>query len=247
MTERATRIMRRQIMLTRLVLAVAAIVVLASPARAQTGPAGHWEGTCTVENHELTLSLDLARNPKAEWVASMGIPSANATGLVVQDVVVNGDSVKFVAVELMMATFDLTLGADGRMKGGFSNPQLTVPIEFRRTGDAKVETIAPSPAVSKELEGDWEGSLNLGGNQPFRMVVHLRNQPDGTVAATLDSLDRNAMGVPLNDVKQAGAKVAFGVRVAHSRFEGTLNKEGTELAGQWTHEQGGVPFTLRKR
>ena len=47
----------------------------------------------------------------------MGVLSENMTGMVVKDLVVNGKSVKFVAVELMMVLFDLTLNSDGTMRG----------------------------------------------------------------------------------------------------------------------------------
>ena len=160
------------------------------------------------------------------------------------NVAVNGKSVKFVAVELRMAPFDLTLGADGRMRGTISSPQGSLPVEFKRTGEAKVELIPRSPGVSKELEGDWEGSIE-SPNGAFRLVFHFKNQPDHTVAATIDS--NNAVGMPLNNVKQTGQKVEFGMKVAGATFQGSLNKEGTELAGQLTHEANSTPLTLRKK
>jgi hypothetical protein len=183
----------------------------------------------------------------------MGVPSANATGMVVMDVAVNGMSVKFVAVELQMATFDLTLGPDGRMKGTMSSPQGPmsaqgpVPVELKRTGEAKVELIPASPAVSKELEGDWDGSLQAPNGMSFPLVFHFKNQPDKTVAATMDSPMVNAVALPLNDVKQTGQKVEFGMKIAGGTFQGSLNKEGTELAGQLMHGAEGMPLTLRKK
>jgi hypothetical protein len=150
-------------MFTRSLRGAGVAVFFASLVCAQVGPDGHWEGSFTVNNRETGLSLDLAKNAKSEWIASMGLPSQNMTGLVVMDVAVNGKSVKFVAVELQMATCDLTLGPDGRMKGTMSAPQGPMstqgpmPVELKRTGEAKVELIPRSPAVSKELEGDWEG------------------------------------------------------------------------------------------
>jgi hypothetical protein len=217
---------------------------------AQAGPDGHWEGSFTVNNREIGVSLELAKNAKAEWIASMGVPSQNATGLVVKDVAVNGKSVKFVAVELQMAPFDLTLGPDGRMTGTISRPQGSVPVEFKRTGEAKVDLIPGSPAVSKELEGDWEGLFG-GPNAPnggIRVVFHFKNKPDNTVAATMDSgLAASMVGMPLNDVKQTGQKVEFGIKIANASFEGTLNKEGTELVGRVIHEGGSEPLTLRKK
>jgi hypothetical protein len=233
-------------MFTRFLRGAGAAVLFASLVCAQTGPAGHWEGAFAAGNRQIGLALDLAKNARSEWIASMTIPSENATGLVVSDVAVNGNSVKFVGVELMMAKFDLTLGPDGRMTGTLTNGQNSTPIDFKRTGEAKVELIPASPAVSKELEGDWEGSLQTPG-RAFRMVFHFKNQADQTVAATIDTPDSGAMGLPLNNVKQTGQKVEFGVKIAHGAFQGALNPEGTELAGQFTHEQVSMPLTLRKK
>jgi len=42
-----------------------------------------------------------------------------------------------------------------------------------------VELIPASPAVSKELEGDWEGSLQ-GPTVRCPVVFHFKNQPDKT-------------------------------------------------------------------
>jgi hypothetical protein len=234
------------LMSTRLLRGAGAAVLFASLVCAQTGPAGQWEGAFTAGNREIGLTLDLAKNARSEWIASMSVPSENAAGLVVMDVVVNGNSVKFVGVELMMSKFDLTLGPDGRMKGTLTNPQSSAPIEFKRTGEARVELIPGSPAVSKELEGDWEGSLQTPG-RAFRMIFHFRNQTDKTVAATIDTPDSGAMGLPLDHVRQTGQKVEFGIKIAHGAFQGALNPEGAELAGQFTHEQDSVPLTLRKK
>ena len=240
-------------MSTRLLRGAGAAVLFASLVCAQAGPDGHWEGSFTVNNREVGVSLDLAKNEKSEWIASMGLPSGNATGLVVMNVAVNGKSVKFVAVEFQMATFDLTLGPDGRMKGTMSAPQGpmstqgSVPVELKRTGEAKVELIPRSPAVSKELEGDWEGSLQDPNGVLHPLVFHFKNLPDKTVAATMDNPERNFMAMPLNNVKQTGQKVEFAIKVAHGSFQGSLNKEGTELAGQLTHEANSAPLTLRKK
>lgn len=208
------------------------------------GPAGHWEGDITGDGPlRMRVTLDLAKNAKSEWIASMGVPSANKSDLVVKDVVVNGKSVKFVAAELMMAGFDLTLGPDGSLKGMVSGPR-SQPVAFKRTGEAKVELVPASPAVSKALEGDWEGSLQTPSG-PAPMVFHFKNQPDQTVTATCDS--GNAAGMPLKNVKQTGQKVEFAVVVDYSAFKGSLNQAGTELAGQFTAGPTSMSLTLRKK
>ena len=234
-------------MFTRSLLGAGAAFCLASLAWAQVSPDGHWEGALTVDNRQVGLTLDLAKNGKSEWVASMGMPSENAIGLVVKDLAVSGKSVKFMAVELQMSIVDLTLGPDGKLAGTISSPRGSLPIEFKRTGEAKVALPSASPAVSKELEGDWEGSLQGPDGALHPLVFHFKNLPDKTVAATMDSPDRNAMGMPVNDVRQTGQKVEFGLKIAQSSFQGSLNKEGTELALQMINEAGSLPVTLRKK
>jgi hypothetical protein len=229
---------------TNIPLCVAALL-LASVLCVLANLAGHWEGEVIGDGAQrIRVSLDLDKNAKSEWIASMGLPAENMTGLVVQDVTVEGKSVKFVAVELMMTPFDLTLGPEGTLKGTTSGP-VAQPVEFKRTGEAKVELIPASPAVSQQLEGDWEGTIQTPG-RPVLMVFHFKNQPDKTVMATFNT-DDGAGLLPLNDVRQTGQKVEVGMRIAHGRFEGTLNKEGTELSGQFTHGEITKPLTLRKK
>jgi hypothetical protein len=230
----------------RFLCSMCALLFFAALACAQESLEGHWEGALKIDNREIGISLDLAKNAKLEWIASMGLPSEKMTGLVVMNVAAHDKSVSFVAVELQMAKCDLTLSSDSSMKGVISTPQGPVPIEFKRTGEAKVELIPASPAVSKELEGDWEGSLQMP-NRAVRIIVHFKNQPDKTVSATIDTPDSGGMGLPLNNVKQAGPKVEFGVKIAHANFQGTLNQECTELAGQFSHEENHGPLTLRKK
>ncbi len=226
-----------------------AILLFATLASAQSSPEGHWEGTLKVGNNDIVLALDLAKNAKSEWIGSMGVPAEKMTGLVVMDIKVSGSSIKFTAVELQMAKVDLTLGTDGIMKGTLATPQGPVPIEFKRAGDAKVALIPPSPAVAKEFEGDWEGSLQTPG-RTFRLIFHFKNQPDNTVAATIDSPDGGmgaGFGLPLNDVKQTGKQIEFGIKIAHAEFKGTINQDSTEIAGQFGHEKDFTSLTLKKR
>jgi hypothetical protein len=232
-------------MSTRLLRGVGAAVLFAALSCAQTGPGGHWEGAFTAGNREIGLTLDLARNDKAKWIASMGMPASNETGLVVKDLAVNGNSVKFMAVELQMAKLDLTL-ADGNLVGTITGPGGSLPIQFKRTGEANVQLPAASPAVSKDLEGDWAGILETPGPE-LQIAVHFKNQPDNTVIATIDIPARNAIGMPINDVKQTGDRVEFGLKIAHSSFQGTLHKDRGELTGKLGHDEQAMQVTLKKK
>lgn len=239
----------RMMLLTAAILVCLAAHALAAftAASAEGNPEGHWEGTLKAENQDIGLSLDLGKNEKSEWIGSMGIPSQNISGLVVMDIKVDGNALRFVALELRIAKVALTLMPEGILKGTISNPRGDlVPIEFRRTGMAKVELIASSPAVSKELEGDWDGSLQTPGRS-VPIILHFKNRPDNTVAATIDTPESGSMGAPLNDVKQDGLKVQFGLKIAHGRFLGMLNETGNQLSGELIHEQTRMQLSLKKK
>jgi len=130
------------------------------PTGPETGPAGHWEGIFKVNDREIGLALDLAKNAKSEWIASMSVPAENATGLVVTDVVVSGDSVKFVGVELMMARFDLTLGPDGRMGGDHLQPAKYIANRIQTYRPTESGTGPGQPGGVERLRG------RLGGLAP---------------------------------------------------------------------------------
>jgi hypothetical protein len=190
----------------------------AASAVAQTDFSGHWEGTVDTPSGPTRLALDLAKNEKGVWVASLGVPEQKMTGLRVTDISVAGSEVRFAAPDLPGSpAFELTL-ADGKLT-------------------------PPSPAVSKELEGDWEGAISLPNGQSIPLAFHFKNQPDQTVEATIDSPSQGAQGLPLKAVAQKGAVVEFAVGVGGS-YKGTLNKEGTEIAGEWTQRSGAAPLTL---
>ena len=221
-----------------------ACALAAASAIAQTDFSGHWEGTVDAPNGPTRLALDLAKNEKGVWVASLGVPEQKVTGLRVTDISVVGSEVRFAAPDLPGSpTFELTL-ADGKLKGALLVQALSLALEMQRTGDAKVEVTPPSPAVSKELEGDWEGAISLPNGQSIPLAFHFKNQPDRTVEGTIDSPSQGVQGIPLKGITQKGAVVEFEVLAVGGSYKGTLNKEGTEIAGEWTQRQAAAPLTL---
>ena len=211
---------------------------------AQTDFAGHWEAAVDVPNGPTRVALDLAKNAKGAWVASLGVPEQKITGLRVTDIEVMGSEVRFTAPDLPGSpTFELTL-ANGKLTGALLVEALSLVVEMQRTGDAKVEIAPPSPAVSKELEGDWEGALSLPDGQSRPIIIRFKNRPDRTAEATIESPTQGVQGFPLKEVAQKGAVVEFTVQAVGGSYKGTLNKEGTEITGQWAQRQGAAPLTL---
>lgn len=90
------------------------------------------------------------------------------------------------------------------------------------------------------LEGTWNGLLEAGGTR-LRIAVEVTRSDAGTYAAKFNSLDQNAT-IPIDTVTVNGDSVRFEVKSAGIVYEGTLNKDGTELKGTFT--QGGQSFPL---
>jgi uncharacterized protein YciI len=102
----------------------------------------------------------------------------------------------------------------------------------------------PSPAVSKDLEGDWAGTLKMAAAE-LPVAVHFKNRH--TVDATIDIPAQKAMGMPLGGVKQTGDKVEFRLNAARAAFQGTLNKDCTELTGEIAQGSQSMSVTLKKK
>lgn len=106
--------------------------------------------------------------------------------------------------------------------------------------------IAPQ-AVSPgngSIVGDWNGVLDAQGTK-LRLVLHIKKNPDGTFAATIDSPDQNANGIPVSAVDQTGKNVKLELAKIAASYQGKLNAAGTEITGEW--KQGGaLPLTFKR-
>jgi hypothetical protein len=94
--------------------------------------------------------------------------------------------------------------------------------------------------AQSQIAGDWKGTLNAGGAQ-LRLVLHITAAKDGILSATLDSVDQGANGIPVSAITLKDSTLAFTIDAAHIAYEGTVNKDATEIDGTFTQ---GQPFKL---
>jgi len=95
---------------------------------------------------------------------------------------------------------------------------------------------SPLCRAQSQIAGDWQGTLNAGGAQ-LRLVLHITAAKDGGLAATLDSIDQGAMGIPVTSIALKDSKLAFTIDAAHIAYEGTVNKDATGIDGTFTQGQ----------
>lgn len=203
--------------------------------------AGHWESTSPLKVGVLGLSVDLARSDSGEWVGSLSDPVRKVFGIRVSGIVVQGNNIKFISPDLPgIPAYDLTIRKDS-MGGTVSRQGNALPLTMKRAGKADVKITPPSPAVSKELEGDWKGAVPIGGQT---VTFHFKNRQDGTVEATITSLALSGKTQSFARVVQTGAEVELTLFIFGGSYKGTIGAEGTQMVGMWTQNPGAPPLPL---
>ncbi len=201
-------------------------------AQTPTGASGHWEGAIQVPGQELKIEVDLAAVGE-KWEGTITIPVQGLKSFPLAAVTVQGDAVSFAMKGVPGdPTFKGTLSKDAvALAGDFSQGGGSVPFSLARTGEAKIERPPASTAITTDLEGAWEGALDVDG-KTLRLVLKLSNGSDGVGTGMLVSVDQGGAEVPIAAVVQTGAHLKLLVPVVVGTYDGDL--EGAQLKGTWT-------------
>src|SRR5215469_11374010 len=105
-----------------------------------------------------------------------------------------------------------------------------------------------SLALAQDVTGDWHGTLRVQSSE-LRLVLHISNNFDGSLQATLDSIEQNENGIPVTSVTLRGSALSIKVDSVQGSYEGKVNAVGSEIAGIWmqdaplelTFHRGGIP------
>jgi len=224
----------------------ASIVVLAlagaSAAGAQPAdPSGHWEGTVEIPGRSLPFAFDLGKDAAGQLIGT--ISGEDVRNLPLTKVAVTGRSVTLQASPQQPFTGDMS--ADGRtISGAVVLSGYSLPLELRRTGDARIEPPPTSAPIGKELEGTWEGTLNTGRG-PLRVVLTMANQSGGRAAGHIISVDEGGLLIPIV-ITQNASSVSYVATAVPSQWTGVLSTDGRELAGTFTQGSTSLPLNFRR-
>ena len=229
-----------------LILAVGAVSTTAMlSAQTTPDPTGHWEGAILPPSGEqLRVEFDLGRNADGKLRGTINQPDQKVKGLPLSAVAIQGG---LVTIDLRTSgggIFQADLAADNQsMSGVFASQFGPVPFKLARKGDAHFDAAPKNPAIGKELEGTWNGILDVEGG--FRLVLKMANQADGSSSASMASVDEG-LDIPAA-VKQEGTKLTLTLPMIGSTFTGDVNTAGSELVGIYTTPKGlALPLTLKK-
>ena len=104
--------------------------------------------------------------------------------------------------------------------------------------------LAAGASHAQNIAGDWQGTLKAGGAE-LRLVLHVAKNADGTLKATLDSVDQGANGIPVTSISLKDSKLNLAVDAVHGTYEGKVTADANEISGTWTQGQS-LPLSFKR-
>ncbi len=95
------------------------------------------------------------------------------------------------------------------------------------------------------FSGIWQGKLKVSGME-LRIVFHIKSDATGQLAATMDSPDQGAAGIPVSAVKVNGDSIRLEVQVAQGYYTGKLNRNSGQIEGSWHQSGMNMALNLKK-
>src|ERR1700686_4669391 len=101
-------------------------------------------------------------------------------------------------------------------------------------------------ASDTPIVGNWEGTLDPGAQPKKRIVVHIAAAQDGSLSGTIDYPDESASGALITAISYKEPALHFESNSGQISYDGTLNKENSEIGGTWKQGASPLRLTLKK-
>ncbi len=230
-----------------------------SPAFGQSPLAGDWLGTLNAGGNSMHIAWHVTAGADGNLTSTVDNLDESILGIKVKNLQKKGSDITFDVDDEVDANGQ-QLNIRGSFAGKLSADLTDVtgtwtqtapqeegpdPLELKRQATpaapaAAIQSAAPAGMAPAAVAGDWEGALDTGAAQ-LRLVLHLSLGAGGALAATLDSVDQGAMGIPVSSVSLNGGKLNLTVDAVQGSYEGTVNTDATAIEGTWTQ---GVSLAL---
>ena len=86
-------------------------------------------------------------------------------------------------------------------------------------------------AHAQDITGDWQGTLKTGMGE-LRLVLHITKAADGSLQATLDSIDQpGENGIPVQSITLRDARLNLDITAAHGTYDGKVSADAKTISG----------------
>jgi hypothetical protein len=240
------------LMLKNLSLFVVALAL--SPACfAQANIAGEWQGTLDANGTPFRIAWHVVGAPDGSFTSTIDNIDQSIYGIKVKSTTVK-DSDLNLAIDDVIQVNGQGVNVSGTLVGTLNKDATELTATWTQTEPAqppapltmKRQPAQPAPAAAAQpnIAGDWEGTLSAGAAQ-LRLVMHFVAAKDGSLTATMDSVDQGANGIPVSAVTLKDSKLDLTVNAVHGTYEGTVNKDASGIDGTWSQGQP-LPLNFKR-
>jgi fermentation-respiration switch protein FrsA (DUF1100 family) len=96
------------------------------------------------------------------------------------------------------------------------------------------------------LEGRWTASLEAG-EAILHLVLHVSKAEDGSLKATIDSLDQGVYGIEVTSFTQKDSILQFSVSSVGASFEGKIAADRRSIEGDWMQGSASLPLVFHRQ
>jgi hypothetical protein len=93
-------------------------------------------------------------------------------------------------------------------------------------------------ADTPPIVGNWEGTLDPGAQPKKRIVVHISAGQDGILSGTIDYPDQDTSGILITAITYKEPTLHFECSAIQGSYDGTMNKDNSEITGTWKQGAG---------
>lgn len=120
---------------------------------------------------------------------------------------------------------------------------LAVPSILAQTHPVAQTHVAPQ---SHALEGNYAGTLQAAEAQ-LHLILHLTKSANGSLQATLDSLDQAVYAIEASSISFSAATLKFEVASAGAHFEGKVSADHLTIEGEWVQGNVSLPVLFHRQ
>jgi pimeloyl-ACP methyl ester carboxylesterase len=96
------------------------------------------------------------------------------------------------------------------------------------------------------MDGDWAGSLQAG-EAVLHLVLHISKAPNGSINATIDSLDQGVYGIEVTSFAQKDSTLTLTVSSVGASYEGKISTDHHGIEGIWTQGSASLPLIFYRQ
>jgi hypothetical protein len=231
--------------ISRFAIVALSALVFTSFCFSQANLAGDWNGTLDAGGSPMRVAWHVVAAPDGTLTSTIDNIDQNILGIKVKSTTLKGSNITLTVDDQIDAngtpmhfvgSFAGTLSSNGNEVNGTVTQeepvQSTFEIHFVHSQQAAASAAPAQPSIA----GDWAATLEAGGAQ-LRLLLHITAAKDGSLSATLDSIDQGANGIPIKTATFKDGKLNLDVEAVRGTYDGTLKKEASEIAGTWSQGQ----------